>query len=75
MATAALIKMLPFALLPYLLLRDRRAFVHALIALGVLLTASQLAYGTQMGWGYLPAMVTAASAGDSFGFAARHDVA
>jgi len=67
-AAAALVKMLPFALLPYLLLRDRRAFVHALIALGVLLTASQFLYGTPMGWGYLPAMVTAASGGDSFGF-------
>lgn len=66
-ATAALIKMLPFALLPYLLLRNRRAFAHAMVALAVWLTAAQLAYGTAMGWGYLPALLNAASAGDSFG--------
>ncbi len=66
-ASAALIKMLPFALFPYLLLRDRRAFVHALVAVAVILTVSQMLYGTPMGWGYLPMLVKAATGGDGFG--------
>jgi hypothetical protein len=64
---AALIKMLPLALLPYLLLRDRRAFLHALIAMAVILTAAQAFYGTAMGWGYLPMMLSAGAGGDGYG--------
>ncbi len=66
-ASAALIKMLPFALFPYLMLRDRRAFVHALIALAAILTVAQMLYGTPMGWGYLPMLVNAGTGGDGFG--------
>jgi hypothetical protein len=67
-AAAALIKMLPLVFMPYLLLRDRRTFAHAVAALAVLLTLSQAIYGTAMGWGYLPAMINAASGGDSYGW-------
>ncbi len=69
-AAAALVKMLPLVLIPYLLLRDRRTFVYALVALGALLTASQLLYGWQMGWGYLPMIVGAAAGGEGYGNAA-----
>jgi hypothetical protein len=37
------------------------------IAFAVLLTISQLIYGTAMGYGYLPALFTAAAGGDGFG--------
>ncbi len=67
-AAAALVKMLPLVFIPYLLLRDRRAFAYTIVALAVLLAISQIAYGTAMGWGYLPAVVNAAIGGDSFGF-------
>ena len=66
-AAAALVKMLPLVFIPYLLLRDRRTFAYSLVALGVLLTISQLLYGTAMGWGYLPAIVQAAIGGDGYG--------
>ena len=58
-AAAALVKMLPLVFVPYLLLRDRKTFAYTLMALGVILTASQVAYGTAMGWGYLPSIVKA----------------
>jgi hypothetical protein len=64
---AALVKMLPLALLPYLLLRDRRAFAYALVAIATTLTVSQLLYGDQMGFGYLPMILQAASGGEGFG--------
>ena len=66
-AAAALVKMLPLVFIPYLLLRDRRAFMHSMIALAVMLTISQLMYGTPMGYGYLPAIVKAAVGGDGYG--------
>ena len=66
-AAAALVKMLPLVFVPYLLLRDRRTFAYTLVALAVLLTVSQVAYGTAMGWGYLPAIVNAAIGGDGYG--------
>ena len=66
-AAAALVKMLPLVFLPYLLWRDRRTFAYTLVALAALLTASQLAYGTGMGWGYLPAILKAALGGDGYG--------
>jgi hypothetical protein len=64
---AALIKMLPLVFLPYLLLRHRRAFAHALIAMAVITTISQGLYGTALGWGYLPTLVSAAVGGDGYG--------
>ncbi len=66
-AAAALMKMLPLVFVPYLLLRDRRTFAYTLVALAAILTASQLAYGTPMGWGYLPAIIKAALGGDGYG--------
>ena len=66
-AAAALIKMLPLVFFPYLLLRDRRAFVYAMVALATLITASQLLYGYEMGFGYGPMIVTAALGGEGYG--------
>ncbi len=66
-AAASLVKMLPLVFVPYILLRDRRTFAHTAIALAALLTVSQVAYGTAMGWGYLPAVVRAAVGGDGYG--------
>ena len=48
-AAASLTKMLPLVFVPYLLLRNRRMFAYTIVAIAVLLTASQLVYGT--GWG------------------------
>jgi hypothetical protein len=67
-AAAALTKMLPFVFLPYLMLRDRRTFAYALIALSAILTASHLVYGRDMGWGYLPNLVRAAVGAPGYGF-------
>lgn len=69
-AAAALVKMLPLVFVPYLLLRDRRAFAYVLVALAALLSASQLLYGWQMGWGYLPMILGAAAGGEGYGNAA-----
>ena len=66
-AAAALVKMLPLVFIPYLLLRDRKTFGYTLVALAVLLSVSQAAYGTAIGWGYLPAIVNAAIGGDGYG--------
>jgi hypothetical protein len=66
-AAAALVKMLPLVFLAYLLLRDRRTFVYAIIALAALVTLSQAVYGYQMGWGYLPMIFRAAVSGEGFG--------
>ena len=66
-AAAALTKMLPLVFLPYLLLRDRRAFVYALVALAGIIAAAQALYGDQMGLGYVPMIVKAATAGEGFG--------
>ena len=66
-AAAALVKMLPLVFVPYLLLRDRKTLAYTLVALAAILTASQIAYGTAMGWGYLPAILQAAAGGDGYG--------
>lgn len=66
-AAAALIKMLPLVFFPYLLLRDRRAFVYALVALAAIITMSQVIYGYDMGFGYGPMIVNAALGGESYG--------
>lgn len=66
-AAGALIKMLPLVFLPYLLLRHRRAFVHALVGMAVILSLSQALYGTQMGFGYFKNMFGAASSAQGFG--------
>ena len=66
-AAAALIKMLPLVFLPYLLLRDRRTLIYALIAIGVIAGAAQILYGYQMGFGYLPMLVKAAFGSQDFG--------
>lgn len=66
-AAAALVKMLPLVFLPYLLLRDRRTFAYTLVALGVILAVSQVLYGDQLGWGYLPMIVNAAVGGAGYG--------
>lgn len=66
-AAAALVKMLPLVFIPYLVLRQRRAFVHSMIAFAVILTISQLLYGTAMGYGYLPAIIKAAIGSDGYG--------
>ncbi len=50
-----------------MLLRNRRAFAHALVGLAVILTISQWLYGTAMGYGYLPAIVKAALGNDGYG--------
>lgn len=67
-AAGALTKMLPFVFFPYLLLRDRRTFVYALIAFGVIITVAQWLYGTQMGWGYAPFIAKASVGGETYGF-------
>lgn len=59
-AAATLIKMLPIACLVYFLIRDRRTLAYAVVSVVVILTASQILYWTQMGYGYLPLMVSAA---------------
>lgn len=67
-AAAALTKMLPFVFFPYLLLRDRRAFLYALVAFGAIVAVAQLLYGNQMGLGYAPMLVRAAVGGETIGF-------
>lgn len=59
-AAATLIKMLPIAFFVYFLIRDRRALAYAAVSFVVLLTAAQILYWPQMGYGYLPLMVNAA---------------
>lgn len=66
-AAAALIKMLPLVFIPYLLLRDRRAFLYSLVAFACIIGASQIIYGNEMGFGYLPMIVRAALSGEGFG--------
>lgn len=67
-AAATLTKMLPLVFVPYLLLRDRRTFAYTLVALAAILGASQLVYGSDMGWRYLPGLVQAAAGGSDFGW-------
>jgi len=66
LASAGLIKVLPFVFLYYLLITDRRSFAYACLAAVMLLAAGQLLYGSEMGSGYLPRIV-AGAAGDSYG--------
>lgn len=65
-ASAALVKVLPLIFFYYLLLTNRRAFVHACGALASLLLVSHLLYGPEMGLLYLPTVARAA-AGHSYG--------
>jgi hypothetical protein len=67
-AIASLTKMLPFVFMPYLLLRDRRLFARAVAVLLVVLAVSQLVYGTEMGFGYLPLIARAAGGTADFGW-------
>jgi hypothetical protein len=67
-AAASLIKMLPLVFMPYLLLRDRRTFISAAIAMVGILALAQLVYGTEMGLGYLPLVARAAGGGADFGW-------
>jgi hypothetical protein len=66
-AAAALIKMLPLVFFPYLLLRDRRTLVYAVVAFGVIIAAAQVLYGYEMGFGYVPMIANAAVGGEGFG--------
>ena len=67
-AAGALMKMLPFVFVPYLLLRDRRTFAYTLVAMLAILTVSQAAYGWDMGWGYAGMLVRAAAGGSDYGW-------
>jgi hypothetical protein len=67
LAAASLTKMLPLVYLPYLLIRDRRAFAYSVVALCAILTAAEVAYGRDMGWAYLPHMVRAGAGSSGFG--------
>jgi len=58
-AAAALTKMLPLFFLFYFLLRDRRLLAASGAWLVLLLAASHLRYGPEMGLGYLPFMLRA----------------
>ena len=66
-AAGAMMKMLPLVFLPYLLVRNRRAFAHTLAAMAIILTLSQVVYGTAMGWGYFGSLANAAASGEGFG--------
>ena len=66
-AAASLTKMLPLVFVPYLLLRNRRMFAYTILAIAVLLTVSQLVYGTDMGWGYFPNMLRASAGATGYG--------
>jgi hypothetical protein len=66
-AAGALIKMLPLVFLPYLWLRHRRAFVYTLAAMAIILTLSQVLYGTAMGFGYFGNLAVAATGAEGFG--------
>lgn len=67
-AAAALTKMLPLVFLPYLLLRDRRAFAYTLLAFAGIVTIAQVLYGYQMGFGYPMMLAQASVGGEGFGF-------
>lgn len=67
-AAAALTKMLPFVFFPYVLLRDRGAFVRVLVAFAAIVAAAQVLYGTQMGFGYAPMLARAAVGNEGYGF-------
>lgn len=69
-AAATLTKMLPLVFVPYLLLRDRRTFARTAAAVLVILGVSQIVYGSDMGWRYLPSLLNAAAGGSDFGWKA-----
>lgn len=52
LCAAALLKVLPLALLLYFAVRDRRALWYSAISILLLLSAGQWLYGWQMGYGY-----------------------
>jgi hypothetical protein len=66
LAAAALVKILPLIFFFYLLVTNRRAFAHAMVALLVLLLVGHAIYGPQMGLWYLPHLAKSA-AGNSYG--------
>ena len=51
---ASMVKLLPLVVVGFFLLRDRRAFVAAIAAIGVILVVAQILYGDLMGFGYFP---------------------
>ena len=59
-AAATLIKALPIVFLLYFVLRDRRTLAYTIASFGVLLSVAQLLYGSQMGYGYFPFMLSTA---------------
>jgi hypothetical protein len=66
LASAGLIKVLPFVFFYYLLITDRRTFAYACVALVALLLVGHLMYGPEMGLWYLP-RVAAGAMGNSYG--------
>lgn len=66
LASAGLVKVLPFVFFYYLLITDRRTFGYACVALVGLLLAAHVLYGPDMGLAYLPRVV-AGAAGSSYG--------
>ena len=65
-ASAGLIKVLPFVFLYYWLVTDRRTFAYACAVLTALLVAGHVVYGPEMGLWYLP-RVAAGAGGSSYG--------
>jgi Glycosyltransferase family 87 len=61
LAVAILTKLLPMVVLGYLLVRAWRPAAVGLIAVGVLLGVGQVLYGSLMGFGYPPAMLSMGS--------------
>jgi hypothetical protein len=73
LAGAALIKVLPLIFLYYLLITNRRAFVRAAVALGLILLLGQAIYGPDMGVAYLPHLARSA-VGNSYGLTWHENV-
>jgi hypothetical protein len=65
-AAAGLVKVLPFAFAYYWLVLYRRRFIYACIATIALLAVGHILYGSELGLGYLPRVIGAAS-GSSYG--------
>lgn len=65
-AAAGFIKVLPFAFVYYWLITDRKPFLYASGVAVLILLASQMIYGPEMGFEYVPRIV-AGSFGSSYG--------
>ena len=61
LASAGLVKVLPFVFFYYLVITDRRTFAYACVALAGLLLAAHVLYGPEMGLAYLPRVVAGAA--------------